>query len=130
MRVLHSYSNHVIAAQRLERTIRSAEKGGRRPRTAPLPKPAKQKTIDEIEHMVNLWHQCGNILEIARTMKVHDSTVRNHLRDAGIDTTPRVLNDDDLAKIRQLKTDGHSYRQIAHKTGWSLSSVGKALRTR
>ena len=78
--------------------------------------------------MVNLWHQCSNILEIARTMKVHESTVRNHLRDAGIDTAPRVLGDDDLAEIRQLKADGHSYRQIAHKTGWSLSGVGKALR--
>ena len=129
MRVLQTYCNHVSAAQRLTRILERASTGSRHPRVAPVrPPAAKQHTLEEIEEMVGLWWQCGNVAEIGRIVGAHESTVRRNLRKAGIDTTPRVLEAKDIEEIGKLSEQGLSIREIEKVVGWTRGSVMKGIR--
>ncbi|MDF3285324.1 helix-turn-helix domain-containing protein [Gordonia sp. N1V] len=128
VRILHSYLNHITAGQRLARIIAQAEKGGRPPRTELLRPAAKQKTAEQVEEMVGIWYQCHNVEEVARQVGADQTTVRRNLRKVGVDTSPRVLTDDDIQQIGQLADAGHSCRQIAARVGWTRSTVAKAIR--
>ncbi|MDL9944609.1 helix-turn-helix domain-containing protein [Gordonia sp. ABSL11-1] len=120
--------NHVTAAQRLERTITQAEKGGRPVRTV-LPRPAaKQKTAEQVEEMVGLWYQCRNVEEVARLVGADQTTVRRNLRKVGVDTSPRRMTNDDIQKIGRLADEGLSRRQIGDKVGWTHGAVANAIK--
>lgn len=128
-RVLDSYCNHVSAAERLERTLAAARRGERSPRSRPKPAPAaKQRTVEQIEEMVGLWHQCGNVAEIGRIVGAHESTVRRGLRKAGIDTSPRILEIGDIQRIGELNTQGLAIREIEKIVGWTHGSVVKGIK--
>lgn len=129
MRVLQTYCNHITAAQRLTRVLERALTASRRPRAVPVrPPAAKQHTLEEIEEMVGLWWQCGNVAKIGRIVGAHESTVRRNLRKAGIDTAPRVLEVKDIEEIGKLSEQGLSIREIEKLVGWTRGSVMKAIR--
>ena len=123
VRVLQSYCNHVTAAQRFEKIIAAAEKGGRPPRIAPLPRPNKQFCPDDVSAILSAWHDGNNIAAIARQLHFDYGTVRKYLIAAGIDTSrnpsPRARDDE----IIRLHLDGHSTRRIARVVGCSHSTA-------
>lgn len=129
VRVLQTYCNHITAAQRLTKVLDRASTGSRRPRAIPgRPPAAKQHTPEEIEEIVGLWWQCGNVAEIGRIVGAHESTVRRNLRKAGIGTAPRVLEAEDITEIGQLSEQGLSIREIENVVGWTRGSVMKGIR--
>jgi transposase-like protein len=63
--------------------------------------------------------------ELADQYKVSTTTIRNWLRQAGIDHQPKRI---DVDEARRLYQQGLSHRQIADLLGHDWSAVGKALR--
>ena len=128
MRVLHRHCNHEFAAQRLGRIIAEAEAGDRPPRSAPLPRPAKQLRPDDVSQILSLWHETHNIAAIARGVNWDYGTVRKYLIAAGIDTAWRANPDERDDAIVQLHLEGKSTRQIARIVGCSHSKAWTTIR--
>jgi len=128
VRVLQSYCNHEPAAQHLERVIAAAEKGGRQPRTTPLPRPAKQLRPAEIEQILTAWHELHNVAALARQLGWDYTTIRKHLRNAGIDTAWRSVPNEMTRRIIELHLEGQSTRKIAAAVGCGSNKVWYVVR--
>jgi DNA-binding NarL/FixJ family response regulator len=127
VRVLQSYCNHVSAAQRFEKIIAAAEKGGRAPRTTPLPRSSKQLRVEEVGEILTAWHDGNGIAAITRLLGWDYSTVRKYLLAAGIDTRTNPAPDQRDREIMRLAVTGKSTRQIAKTVGCSHSTVSVTI---
>ncbi|CAN5526140.1 hypothetical protein BH11ARM1_BH11ARM1_04040 [soil metagenome] len=128
VRVLQSYCNHVSAAQRFEKIIVAAEKGGRAPRTTPLPRSSKQLRVEEVGEILTAWHDGNGIAAIVRILGWDYTTVRKYLLAAGIDTRTNPAPDQRDRDIMRLHKEGKTTRQIATTVGCSHSTASVTIR--
>jgi site-specific recombinase XerC len=74
------------------------------------------------------WLVVGHALEVnpAHAVRGTKSGLRRARREGKILGRPRVAID--VEKVRKLQTQGLGLRGIAAETGWSLSSIVRALK--
>ena len=128
MRVLHSYCNHISAAQRFEKTIAAAQNGSRPARTAPLPRSSKQLRPEEVGEILTAWHDGNGIAAIIRALGWDNTTVRKYLLAAGIDTSTNPAPDQRDREIIRLHGEGKTTRQIASAVGCSHSTASVIIK--
>ncbi|WBP93194.1 helix-turn-helix domain-containing protein [Mycolicibacterium neoaurum] len=105
-----------------------AENGDRQPRTASLPRPAKQLRPAEIEQILTAWHELHNVAAIARQLGWDYTTIRKYLQAAGIDTAWRTVPNLTTDRIIELHLEGQSTRKIAAAVGCGHNKVWHVIR--
>jgi DNA-binding transcriptional ArsR family regulator len=67
----------------------------------------------EIDDLVKAYAGGASVYELAKQFGIHRSTVGQHLRARGVDTTPIPLQPDEVVEAAEL-----------YRSGWSLARIG------
>ena len=133
--VLRTYCNSQLATRQLNDLLVAAQKSTRQPREQQQrPAKANPKLAKEaVAELVLAYRSGASVNQLATTFGIHRSTVKDHLRRAGVEIRPgqppkltEIMKDE----VVELYKSGLSIRKIAVRFGVTDNPVHHALKER
>jgi DNA-binding transcriptional ArsR family regulator len=91
-------------------------------------KTARQLRSSEIDALALAYRSGSTVYELAAQFGIHRSTVGQHLRACGVDTTPPGISLDDVPTVVRLYQEGWSLAKLSEKFDTTDNTVSRRLR--